>query len=370
MRMKINVGMIGYGFMGKAHTYAYKAIPVYYPASGLEICLKAVCAGHISNAQKAAKEQGYLYATDDFDKIINDSDINVINICTPNSLHESIALKALKAGKHVYCDKPVAATAAGALRLAEAARAARGYSQCTFQNRFFPATLRLKQLADEGRLGNILSFRGVYLHSGSVDASRPMSWRYGPVSEGGGTLLDLGSHIIDLISWIAGPLTVIDCATKTHVTKRKDKSGQFKDVTSDDMAVLIAKAGPGALGTIEASKLATGATDKLRLEIEGEKGAAAFDLRKPNILEFYDNTQPLGEYGGMRGFTRIDCMQHYPGCDFLSGTNAIGWVRAHVESLYRFLCCIRDGIRPSPSFDEAAYVMQVIEQARNCEKRI
>ena len=216
---------------------------------------------------------------------------------------------------------------------------------------------------EEGALGEILSFSCRYLHSGSVDRDRPMGWKMG---KGGGVLLDLGSHALDLVLWIMGemPESLI-CAANTLYAQRPTKDGGVSADIAEDHAIMTLRLQNGSLGTVEASKITSGAPDEMYLEIAGDKGAIRWNLMDPGWLEFFDNTAPEVPLGGLRGFTRIECLGRYPapGGSFLPAKNAVGWERAHMHCYYSFLESLALGREPSPSIAEAARLQELLEIA-------
>ena len=161
----ISVGVIGWGFMGKTHTQALRSIALFYPGIDFEVKLKCICTRRMEKAREAVHDAGFERCTDDWRELIAMEDIDVVSICTPNEQHEEMAIAALKAGKHVYLDKPVAVTGESALRIAEAAQGSRGLTRVAFNNRYMPAMLRAKQLIDEGRVGRVMHFEARYLHA-------------------------------------------------------------------------------------------------------------------------------------------------------------------------------------------------------------
>ncbi len=362
---EIGVGIIGFGFMGKTHTYGYRTIPLYYDRLPFRIRLVGVCDASREVAETAKETLGFEFATTDPEAILARDDVQVVDVCTPNVFHKDAVLKALAAGKHVYCDKPLAATAAEAREIVSALEGSRSVTQMALQYRFFPVTMRARELIDEGRIGTPLSFRIQYLHSGSVDATKPIGWKQDRKMGGGGVLFDLGSHALDLAYFLLGEFADVQARTRILYPQRPDRTGKWVDVDADDLAIVVATMRSGAVGTIEASKIATGANDEMRVELHGDRGALRFDLMEPNYLEFYDNTLPERPLGGMRGYTRIECCQRFdkPGGAFPSSKFSIGWIRAHVHSLYSFLACV-DADRPaSPSFRDGAYIQEVMERA-------
>lgn len=368
---ELRIGIIGFGFMGKTHTYGYKTIPLYYGGLPYKIKLAGVCDTVPGVAEKAKESLDFEFATDNPEDIFNCKDIDIVDICTPNVYHKEGVLKALKAGKHVYCDKPLASSFEETKEITERLKGCDVITQMALQYRFFPATMRAKELIDEGRIGRIMSFRACYLHSGSVDPKKPIGWKQDKKFGGGGVLFDLGSHVLDLICHLLGEYSSVFAKTGVIYPQRPDKSGKMVDIEADDVAFMILQMKSGCFGTIEASKIATGANDELRFEIHGDKGAIRFNLMEPNWLEYYDNTLPEVPLGGVRGYTKIECVQRFekPGGDFPSSKFSIGWIRSHVHSLYNFLTCVYENKQASPSFKEGAYIQYVMEKAYESDLR-
>lgn len=361
---ELNIGVIGSGAMGKAHTYSYINMPLFYQDLPFKINLRGICSGRLSNAQKARDSLGYKYATDDYREILSDDRIDVVNICTPNNLHYQMLMDAIDAGKHIYCDKPLVTNRQEADEVSEAAARSGLICQVAFNNRFMPAVMRAKQLINEGRIGKILSFRTVYLHSGSVDKNKPIGWKQDQ-DHGGGVLFDMGSHVIDLIYFLLGDYKSVMAKNIVAYPYRPSHNGEMKQITAEDSTIIIAELANGSTGVIEASKIATGSSDELRFEIHGDKGALKFNLMDPNWLEFYDNTLPERPLGGERGYKSIECVQRFdkPGGAFPSPKSGIGWLRGHAHSLYSFLDCVHRNTQASPSFADGAYVQKIMEIA-------
>lgn len=361
------IGMIGFGFMGKAHTYGYKTIPFYYNDLPFKTKLIGVCTAHQNTAEKAKELHGFEFATTDINDILSNKAIDIVNICTPNLYHKDDIIKALRAGKHVYCDKPLTIGFKDAEEILSALDDSNVITQMTFQNRFFPATMRAKDFIEEGKLGRILSFRACYLHSGSVDPNKPIGWKQDQAIGGGGVLFDLGSHVLDLIYFLLGEYQSILTKNEILYPQRPTTDGRIVDITAEDISLMFIKMKNGGTGTIEVSKIATGTNDELRFEIHGDKGALRFNLMDPNYLEYYDNTVSDQPMGGEKGFTRIETVQRFskPGGEFVSSKASIGWIRGHVHCLYNFLQCVHEGKQASPSIRDGAYIQYVMEKA--CE---
>ena len=358
----IKIGIIGWGFMGRTHAHALRAMPLFYPGAGFRAEIAGICSRRLEKAREAAEELNVPYYTDDYRQLLAREEIDAVSVCTPNALHEEIALAALKAGKHLYIDKPLADTAQGARRIADQAEKSGVFTRMVFNNRYLPVTLRARELVDQGRIGRVLSFEGRYLHSGSIDPNKPIGWKQ---TLQGGVLLDLGSHVLDLITWLCGYPEAVFCAQRTLYDTRPTREGGATRDLSDDQTLMLLRLPGGAMGQVEASKIATGANDELTVEIRGEKGALAFDLMQPNYLRFYDNTRPEAPLGGERGFQWIETVARYtaPGGTFLPPKNSIGWDRGHLHCYYTFLDCLARGAAPDNGVGEGARLQMLMERA-------
>ena len=377
MLKELGIGMIGYGFIGKMHTYAYTSIPFCYSPPPAKFRLVGVCTAHEETAQQAVEQAGYEFGTTDYRKLLERDDIHIINCCVPNYLHKEMVVDAVSAGKHVYCEKPMAMNLSEAQQMLEAAEKAGVVHQITFHNRFSPAMLRAKQLVDEGFLGQPMSFRVAYLHSGYVDPNRPMSWRLDKKQGGGGALYDLGSHAIDLIRYLLSDCTKVFASLHTFVKKRPVKSNHetmYAKVEVDDLAILqmnmqkttddFVLPQNGAVGAMEASRIATGSTDELLIDVHGTQGALHFNLMDANWLYAYDARAEAEPLGGMQGYTRIQTVQKYPQPAVFPGSKAsIGWMRLHVASLYDFVTNVVRGEVGSSSFLDGVKTQEIMEAA-------
>jgi predicted dehydrogenase len=233
-----------------------------------------------------------------------------------------------------------------------------------FNYRFSPAMMRARQLVEEGFLGRIFSVRAAYLHAGYVDPTRPISWRLDAARSGGGALFDLGSHVLDLIRFLLGEYESVYAVTETFIKERPlpGKPGERMTVNVDDLALMIVRLANGAVGTFEASRLATGTNDELRLEIHGSEGALRFNLMEPNWLYVYDARQPGEPVGGQRGFKAIETVQRYPAPAVLPGPKfSVGWMRFHIASQYDFIANLVEGRPASPDFVDGLKVQEVME---------
>jgi predicted dehydrogenase len=359
---EIGVGIIGYGFIGKAHAYAYRTVPFHYDPPPAATRLVGVATSRPETAEAARRHGGFEVGTDDWRALLDRRDISVINICSPNAAHVDQVLAAIAAGKSVYCDKPLSVTAEEAARVEAALPGWTGIGQMTLHNRFYAATLRARQLVEEGFLGEVIGLRGVYLHSGSVDPEAPLSWK---LRAGGGALLDLGSHLMDLVDWLAGPLAAVRAETRILYPTRPDGRGGRAAVDAEDQVVMTVRTVGGALGTLEVSKIATGADDDLRVEIHGTRGALRFALADADVLEIHDRGARDRPLGGTRGWTRVSTAQRYGApAAFPSPRAASGWLRGHVHCLWNFLDGVARGVPVEPSLARGAAVQRMMAAAQ------
>lgn len=357
------VGIIGYGFMGKVHAYGYRSIPFYYNPAPLQVRLVGVATSRQETAEAARAHGGFEIATDDWRRLVDRPDIHIIDVCSPNARHAEQVRAAMAAGKHIYCDKPLTVTMEEAEEVRRAMAGWKGIGQMTLQNRFFSSTLRARQLVEEGFIGTPVSFRAVYLHAGSVDPAVPLKWKLRK-SDGGGVLRDLGSHLLDLVDWLAGPVAEIRADTRILHRTRPDGRGGRETVEAEDQVVMTVRMAGGALGTLEASKIATGAEDDLRFEINGSRGALRFDLMEPDFLETYSLSDPDTPLGGARGWKRIATVQRYPApAGFPSPRATSGWLRGHVHCQYHFLKAVAEGRQPEPSLARGVEVQRMMDCA-------
>lgn len=359
----LGVGIVGYGFIGKVHAYAHRALPFMYDPLPARTRLVGVCTATEASGQKAVAQAGFDIAATDYRALLDRDDIQIIHCCTPNDAHHALLLDALAAGKHVYCDKPLSRTLAEAEEIAARARRADTVHRMTFNYRFIPATLRAKELIDDGFLGTVYQFRAAYLHAGYVDPNRPLSWRLQMARSGGGALMDLGVHVFDLMRHLLGEFAEVNAQLETYIPDRPDpRTGGRGTVDVDDVAILQARTAAGAVGTLEATRLATGTQDELRFEIHGSRGALAFNLMDPNWLTVYDNTRPEAPLGGGRGPQRIECVTRYPRPYAFGATkNTVGWPQFHVHCLYDFLASVAEGRLGSPSFEDGLAAQRMVD---------
>lgn len=356
------VGILGLGGIGRVHAYAIGALPHHYDLA-FKVSLGGIYNRSYEKSLAAMDKLGFEFAAKTPEALLSRSDIDAVCICLPNHQHEEYAIKVLKAGKHLYCEKPLCLTHEGALKIGEAAKKAGVKVQMVFHNRFFPAVMRAKQLIDEGRIGRLYSFEAKYYHATSIDPDKPFNWHHSKETAGGGAMYDMGSHVIDLVSYLGGPYARVCAAMQTAIKTRRD-GDMPRQVDVDDAGYVIAELKNGAVGTIVASKLATGTNDELEIRFFGDKGALRFNTESPNHLEFYDNTEKSGALGGEKGVKLIESYQRFdpPGGFMPSPKAGIGWVRAHVHSMYSFFNSVHEGCDCNPSLEDGIYNQFVLEK--------
>jgi predicted dehydrogenase len=362
---KIGIGLVGYGMIGRIHSLAYRELPFFYPGQLPAIHLAAVCTSRPETAQAAAQEAGFASWLTDVSALVRRDDVDVVDCSVPPYLHRPTVLAAVGAGKHVYCEKPLALNGAEARELVKATQEAGVQVGMTFNYRFVPAMMRAHQLIRDGALGNIYHFRAEYLHTGYEDPQRPMSWRLRKEQAGGGALVDLGAHLVDLIRYLLGELAAVRATLHTYVKERPVRRGasEKEAVTVDDAAWLQVRMSNGAMGTIEVSRFATGMLDDLRLEIHGERGALRFNLMTPSWLYFYDTTRSGGPLGGERGWIGLETAQSYPGAVTPPARSILGWTRPHAENQYAFLRALLAGKPPQPNIIDGLRTQLALDAA-------
>lgn len=355
--------------MGRAHAFSVAALPFYYDGSDFKANYAALCTSRIETAEAAVKKYSLGYATVNEDDVINDPDIDVVDICTPNVYHFETAKKAILAGKSVLCEKPLTVTAEQARELDLLAKEAfeKNGQVCgtVFNNRHLSAIRRAKELIDEGRLGKILSFDFKYLHNSCIDPERTAGWKQDKNICGAGTLFDLGAHIVDLCRFLCGEFSEVYAKEQIAFPSHRTADGGHWETNADEAVYMTATLECGAVGTLTASKINVGENDGLTFAIYGTDASLKFDLMESDWLYFYDANAEDGNFGGLHGFTKIECVGRYPapGGKFPSPKAQNGWLRGHIGSMYAYLSAVAEKKRACPSFEDGAAVQSVLEAA-------
>ncbi|PMC75887.1 Gfo/Idh/MocA family protein [Brachybacterium sp. UMB0905] len=358
----LGVALIGYAFMGRAHSQAWRSVAAAFDVPAVE---RRVIVGRDEQAvAQAAERLGWQEHATDWREVIAREDVDIVDICTPGFLHEEIAIAALAAGKHVLCEKPLANDTAGAERMAAAARVAGQRGQVAalgFTYRRVPALALAQQMCAQGKLGTIRQVRASYLQDWLVDEDAPMTWRLRQETAGSGALGDIASHAIDQVQHLTGQqVTTVRGRLATMVPERPGESGP-EAVTVDDAAWATLELSGGALASVEVSRMATGAKNQLRLELYGTDGALRFDLENPNELWYLDATAPIAQ----QGFTRVLVTE--PEHPYLEGWwpqgHVLGWENAFTNQARDLLLAIRDGDPTgfTPTFEDGLALQRVLD---------
>ena len=355
----LGVAMIGYAFMGKAHSNAWRNVASYFDVPALE--QKVLVGRDAAAVSEAAGKYGWQETATDWRSVLDRDDVHIVDICAPGWMHAEIAIAALEAGKHVLLEKPLANTLAEAEAITAAARAARAkgvQSMVGFNYRRVPALALAKELVSEGRLGSVRQVRAAYLQDWLADESAPMTWRLTKETAGSGALGDIASHAIDQVLFLlGGQVTEVSGRLQTFVDQRPGAEG-LEDVTVDDAAWATLTLASGAIASVEASRVATGRKNSLQIEIYGDKGALRFDLENLNELQFLDATLPARE----QGFRRIVVTEpEHPYLDaWWPQGHIIGWEHTFTHQIRDFLLAIAGGTQPSPSFEDGLEVQRIL----------
>jgi predicted dehydrogenase len=357
--------MIGYGGIGRVHAMGYRSLPFHYGLPADSVQLVGVATTRPATAQAAAAEIGCDFWTDDYRALLARPDVEAVDVCVPNHLHAEIVRAAAAAGKHIYCEKPLAMNVQEAQAMVAAVEAAGVITQMTFNFRFFPAVLRAQQLVREGFLGRVFSFRGRYYRASYIDPQKPLTWRQRKAIAGGGALFDIGSHILDLLYSLLGPYAAVQATMDTLIRRRPSGpgAGDMQDVDVDDIAFLHLRTTEGVLGLVEVSRMGTGLTNDLQFEVFGEQGALRFSAVDPGWLEVYDVRDADKPLGGTRGFRKVETVQRYPQQKAPDWSMAPDFVRTHAECQYQFLCAVAEGRPASPTLADGLHIQAVMAAA-------
>ena len=358
----LGIALIGYAFMGRAHSQAWRSVGAAFDVPEIE---RRVLVGRDESAvAQAARRLDWQEHATDWREVIAREDVDIVDICPPGFLHAEIAIAALEAGKHVLCEKPLANDTDEAVRMVEAARAARERGQVAALGHTYrrvPALAHARDLVAAGRLGEIRQVRASYLQDWLVDAEAGMSWRLRKETAGSGALGDIGSHAVDQIQFVTGQsVAAVRGRLATMVPERPGADGP-EPVTVDDAAWASLELSGGAIASLEASRMATGRKNELSLEVYGTDGALRFDLERLDELWFLDATRPVTE----QGFTRIVVTE--PEHPYLEGWwpqgHVLGWENAFTNQARDLLLAVtdRDPAAYSPDFEDGLALQRILE---------
>ena len=359
----LKIALIGHGFMGAAHSQGWRVAPRFFDLP-LQPEMTLLVGRQAAGVEAAAEKWGWAETSTDWRTAIERDDIDVVDIVTPGNSHAEIAIAALAAGKHVLCEKPLANTLAESEAMTAAARSAGSgiKAMVGFTYRRVPAATFARELVTSGAIGEVRQVRAAYLQDWLYDASSPLTWRLQKEHAGTGALGDIGAHAVDLSQFITGQKIVgVSGLMQTFVYERPllEDPSQHGEVSVDDAAAFTARFDGGALGTFEATRMATGRKNSLRIEVSGSKGAISFDLENYNSLGYYDATA----VSTRQGFAQIMVTeeQHpYISAWWPTG-HTLGYEHGFVHQAKDFIEAIGEGQQPTPSFEDGHQVQRVLD---------
>ncbi len=363
MKKPLNIGMIGYGFMGRAHSNAYHQVNQFFDLNHRPV-LKAVCARSADKARAFADTWGYESVETDWRKLIERRDIDCIDICTPNNLHAEIALAAAEAGKSILCEKPLAMNGPEGLKMVQAVEKARVPNMVWYNYRRIPAVTLAKHLIDEGRLGKIFHYRAKFLQDWTINPELPQGgtalWRLDVAAAGSGVSGDLLAHCIDTALWLNGPLTSLNAMIETFVKERKHNlTGKVEKVGIDDACTFMGRFKNGSLANFESTRYARGHKALYTFEVNGEHASLFWDLHDLHRLQYFDH-RDQGVVRGWRSIHVTDSDHPYMGQWWVPGL-AIGYEASFVHQVADFIKGMETGKPAQPSFREAYHTQLVLD---------
>ncbi len=369
---RLGVGMVGYAFMGAAHSQAWRVAPRFFDLP-LRPEMTVVAGRSADRVQAAAERLGWAEAETDWRRLLERDDVDVIDICTPGDTHAEIAVAALEAGKHVLCEKPLANSVAEAeemVRAAESAAAGGARAMVGFTYRRVPAISLARELVAEGRLGQIRHVRAQYLQDWIADPDVPLSWRLDKQKAGSGALGDIGAHVVDLAQFITGEqITGVNGLLETFVHERpvaaefsglQGAAGEGRGaVTVDDAAVFFGRLSGGAVATFEATRFAWGRKNAIRIEINGSQGSLAFDFEDMNVLHYFDASDDA-RTAGFRRIVVTEPDHPYMAAWWPAG-HGLGYEHGFVHQVVDLVHALAAGEQPTPSFADGLQVQRVLD---------
>lgn len=367
----IGVGLVGYKFMGKSHSNAYRQVASFFPDVKLRPVLAALCGRDEAAVRAAAAEMGWQGYETDWRKLVARPDIGLVDVSTPGDSHAAIAIEAAKNGKHVFCEKPLANTLPEARQMLAAVRDAGVVGMVNFNYRRVPAIQLAKRLIESGRLGKIYHWRAVYLQDWIMDPNFPLVWRLDKSQAGSGTLGDLGAHIVDLARMLVGEITEVSGLTETFIKQRPVLAGTtgglgaaggpaMGEVTVDDAALFLTRFDNGAVGSFEVTRFANGRANYNSFEINGSKGSITFNLERMNELNvLLNDDQP--DVAGFRNVLVTNGDVHPYMSAWWPAGHIIGWEHTFTHGVYDLLNGIATGTAPSATFEDGLRCQAVLD---------
>jgi predicted dehydrogenase len=361
---EIGVGLVGYKFMGRAHSNAYRQVASFFDVDPVPR-MAALCGRDEAGVREAAKTLGWDSYQTDYRELVARDDIDLVDVVTPGNTHREIVLAALEAGKHVLCEKPLANSLPEAREMLAAARSAGTVNMVCFNYRRAPAVQLARKLVEEGRLGVIRHWRATYLQDFIMDPDFPLIWRLKSEVSGSGALGDIGAHIVDLAHFIVGPISEVTGMTQTFIEERPLEEAsagggrEMGQVTVDDAAAFLARFENGAVGTFEATRFAAGRRNRNSFEVNGSRGSVAFDLERMNELEvFFTDDEP--DVQGFRTVNVTDPDHPYTGAWWPPG-HILGYEHTFIHTVKDLMDGIEAGESPAPTFEDGYRCQAVLD---------
>src|SRR6267142_2049536 len=363
MTKTLRVGMIGYQFMGRAHSNAWRQAPRFFSLkAGVE--LHTICGRNPAAVEAARAQLGWQHAVTDWRQVVDSPEIDIVDINTPNDSHAEIAIAAARSGKHVLCEKPLALSVKQCEAMVAAVKQAKVVNMVCHNYRRIPAIAQAKRMIDDGAIGQIYHYNARYAQDRLVDKNAPIIWRMNKKISGSGALGDIHSHIIDLGRYLVGEFAEVSGLMHT-VIKGRPTSGtagrKMGRVTVDDTSMFIGRFKNGALANLEATRFALGRKNHIRIEINGSLGSLFFDFEDMNRLKFFDNTNPLDRQG-FRDIlvTQRGDVQPYVGHWWPPG-HIIGYEHTFEHTIVDFVNACVDGKSVQPTFEDGLMNEKVLE---------
>jgi len=367
---ELKIGLIGYNFMGKAHSQAWRNAPLYFDVAAKPV-LQVVCGRSEDRVQEFANRWGWQDIETDWRRVVERDDVDVIDVATPTALHHDIVVAAAEAGKHIFCEKPFALSSGEAEAMLLAAENASVTHYVNHNYRRCPAVRLAKRLIEEGKIGRIFHWRGAYLQSWIVDPEFPLIWQLQEESAGAGPQFDLNSHSVDLARYLVGEIAQVTAMTAQFVKQRPlatasatafqggTENSEKGPVTVEDAATMVVQFENGALGSFESSRFALGRKNYNTFEIYGSEGAITFNLERMNELEYFNNADSECEQGFRTVLATEPCHDYI--ANWWPPGHTIGYEHEFTHAVVDFVDAVANGTPIAPNFHDGLACMRVLE---------
>src|SRR5579872_6412012 len=360
-KQTLNIGMVGYGFMGRTHSNAFLQAGRFFDLPYRPV-LKAICARNADRANQFAANWGFEGIETDWHSLVDRKDIDLIDIASPNDTHAEIAIAAAQAQKIVMCEKPLARSAAEGKAMVDAVEAAKVPNMVWYNYRRVPAVMMARQLIDEGRLGEIFHYRAKFLQDWTISKDLPQGgeglWRLDVNVAGSGVTGDLLAHCIDTALWLNGGIGKVSAITETFVKERKHNlTGNVEPVGIDDASLFLARFDNGSLATFEATRYARGHKALYTFEINGEDASIFWDLHDLHRLQYFDHRDE-GIVRGWRSLHITDSDHPYMKHWWVPGLQ-IGYEHSFIHQAADFIDGLESGKPAAPTFRDGFATDQV-----------